>query len=376
VALATATLDVTKLSAKYRNWTYVDGQYDGFVVPPTAGNFSGQTVTDAPVVWEKTAEDTVAGDYRLGYLFYHNIKGAYGYETGMAHSADLIHWSFGEGGDKGLVFHRNPVKGTYDYGGVTLGGMHYTSNHLEAPRTLQKSPNGKYHALYGCYPNRQGYETGNGGEGVAESADGVTWSRVSQTVPILSGGSLALAPWESQEVYQPFLVVDNGTCYDFYNARGINEYHVAAEESGIANVALSDFPGIKDGESLWTHNKASPVIPSGAPGSDDNKMASDPKVYWDAEQGVWIMLYFGLGDATEGHAEIEIAFSTDLVKWEKDPIPLYKAGGHPAGIDKTHAHKVALIYKDGVGYMFYCAVGPKGRGIALLTSKPVAVAHV
>ena len=31
---------------------------------------------------------------------------------------------------------------------------------------------------------------------------------------------------------------------------------------------------------------------------DDKAMASDPKVFWDEEQGVWVMFYFGLGDAT------------------------------------------------------------------------------
>ena len=52
-------------------------------------------------------------------------------------------------------------------------------------------------------------------------------------------GSSNLSKWESQEVYQPFLVEVNETVYDFYNARGINEYGVAAEESGIANLTLS-----------------------------------------------------------------------------------------------------------------------------------------
>lgn len=42
-------------------------------------------------------------------------------------------------------------------------------------------------------------------------------------------------------------------------------------------------------------------------------MASDPKVFWDEQQGVWVMFYFGLGDATNGHAEILMAFSQDLI---------------------------------------------------------------
>ena len=39
---------------------------------------------------------------------------------------------------------------------------------------------------------------------------------------------------------------------------------------------------------------------------------------------------------------------------------------------QQHAHKISIIYDEqGVGYLYYTAVGPKGRGIALLTSKPV-----
>jgi hypothetical protein len=53
--------------------------------------------------------------------------------------------------------------------------------------------------------------------------------------------------------------------------------------------------------------------------------------------------------------------------------PPLKAGGHPNGIDSNHAHKISLIYDDqGVGYLYYTAVGGKGRGIALLTSKPLS----
>ena len=151
-----------------------------------------------------------------------------GYETALAISDDLLHWTFNQGGDHGIIFKRNAVPGTYDYGGVTFGGLHFQHNGLRAPRQLAKT-NGRYHVLYGCYPSRAGYEAGNGGEGVAFSADGVTWQRVSETLPILPGGSKQLAPWESEVVYQPFLVVENGTCYDFYNARGLNEYKKQAE---------------------------------------------------------------------------------------------------------------------------------------------------
>ena len=38
------------------------------------------------------------------------------------------------------------------------------------------------------------------------------------------------------------------------------------------------------------------------------------------------------GDGTNGHADIMAAYSTDLLTWDKDPVPLYRAGGHPLGV--------------------------------------------
>ena len=72
--------------------------------------------------------------------------------------------------------------------------------------------------------------------------------------------------------------------------------------------------------------------------------AADPKVYFDSrlgEHGAWIMIYFGTCPLWRG-ASINIAFSLDLLTWHKASEPLYKAGGHPAGLDKCEAHKVGL----------------------------------
>lgn len=101
MASARQTLPVAELSAKFRNWTYYMGPFDGFVVPPTAGNFSGQTLTDTAIVFEKTPEDTLPGRFRMTYLFYNGTAGGNGYETALATSDDLLHWSFGLGGNKG-----------------------------------------------------------------------------------------------------------------------------------------------------------------------------------------------------------------------------------------------------------------------------------
>jgi hypothetical protein len=219
---------------------------------------------------------------------------------------------------------------------------------------------------------RGGYESGNGGEGLAWSNDGGdSWHRASETIPFVPGGGSGSAAWEDAVVYQPNLLVANATVFDFYNAAGTNARGAYAEQSGVASVSLGDFPGIDGNTSLWRQSASNPVLPSGPPGSFDTRMASDPKVWWDDELGCWIMFYFGLGDGSAGHADIMIARSDDLLSWEKDPAPLYTAGGHPAGIDAQHAHKISLLYHEGTGYLYYTAVGPKGRGIALLTSKPL-----
>ena len=117
----------------------------------------------------------------------------------------------------------------------------------------------------------------------------------------------------------------------------------------------------------------------------DTQFASDAKVFWDNggtkddgnavendddDDAHWVMFYFGVG---KGGAHIMIAHSKDLVHWVPDPVPLYAAGGNPSGLDKQYAHKISLVRNpcNETFYMFYCAVGDAGRGIGLITSKPV-----
>jgi predicted GH43/DUF377 family glycosyl hydrolase len=110
-----------------------------------------------------------------------------------------------------------------------------------------------------------------------------------------------------------------------------------------------------------------PVV-SVRPGGYDSNFASDAKVFRDGDH--WTMFYFGVG---KRGAHIMIAFSYDLVHWTADPEPLYKAGGHPDGLDEKYAHKISLVFnpENETFYMYYCATGNKGRTIGLLTSKPV-----
>ncbi|MBT3296981.1 MAG: hypothetical protein HN383_17070 [Verrucomicrobia bacterium] len=117
----------------------------------------------------------------------------------------------------------------------------------------------------------------------------------------------------------------------------------------------------------WTRHPDNPVIHV-TPGGYDEKFVSDGKVFRDGDH--WVMFYFGVG---QGGAHIMAAFSRDLVNWTADPEPLYKAGGNPSGLDKQYAHKISLVWnpQNETFYMHYCACGEQGRGIGLITSKPL-----
>eukprot|EP00419_Tripos_fusus_P006518 CAMPEP_0172694398 /NCGR_PEP_ID=MMETSP1074-20121228/26642_1 /TAXON_ID=2916 /ORGANISM="Ceratium fusus, Strain PA161109" /LENGTH=393 /DNA_ID=CAMNT_0013514897 /DNA_START=365 /DNA_END=1546 /DNA_ORIENTATION=+ len=353
-------------SDKFRGWHYYNGQYDGFVVPPspvdpaTGKKIADGQATTCSIALEATPESKLKGSYRMFYTIFDGS----GYRTALATSDDLLAWDF----SPGVVFDRSEAAGLFDYGGVTFGCPLYGNASITGPRTMKKV-NGKYWMAYGAYPLR-GLEQGSGADGIAWSLDGDIWERESTSVPFMSVEGAAA--WESSVIYQPNLVLHDGNVYDFYNAKG----STGNEQSGLATISLSDFPGVDTsaGVSQWQRNPASPLIRNGPKGSVDTQMASDPKVWYDDELGCWVMFYFGLGDGSGGHADIMAARSSDLITWEKDPEPIYKAGGHPAGIDDRHAHKVSLIYKDGVGYLYYTAIGKKGNGIALLTSQPLGSA--
>lgn len=327
-----ATLDAW--SAPYRNWHY----YPDFVIPPAPEDGLGFQMTDAPLVWQS------GNEWRMFYLGFDGK----GYQTALAVSDDLVHWQ-----PKGLVMSYGK-EGAYDHGGVTFGGLLFDSYDIKAPRTLKKV-DGKYWCLYGCYPKQGGYEIRPGAEGLAWSADGETWHRADENRPILS--IEGAAEWEKDCIYQPWLLDHEGVYFDFYNAA-----NGSIEQTGIA---------ISRDLVHWERYAGNPVVRNGGSGAYDEQFCSDPKVFRDGDH--WTMIYFGVG---RGGAHIMAAFSRDLYHWTRHPEPLYKSGGNPSGLDETYAHKISLAYNEvnDTFYMYYCAVGARGRGIGLITSKPLGAA--
>lgn len=328
-AIPRETLDAW--AAPYRNWYY----WPEYVIPPNPEDGLGFKMTDAPVVFR------FGDEWRMYYIGFEGV----GYRTALAVSKDLVHWE-----PRGLVMGYGK-EGAFDHGGVTFGGLLFEDYDIKGARTLKRF-NGKYWVLYGCYPHQGGYELRPGAEGLAWSEDGEVWHRADEDTPILSVEGAA--EWEKDCIYQPWLVEHDGRFYDFYNAA-----NGSIEQTGFAT--SRDLVH-------WERNPENPVVRNGGPGAYDEQFCSDPKVFRDGDH--WTMIYFGVG---KGGAHIMAAFSRDLRHWTQHPEPLYKAGGNPSGLDKTYAHKIALAYNPGndTFYMYYCAVGDRGRGIGLITSKPL-----
>jgi hypothetical protein len=333
-AIDRATLD--RWSAPYRGWHYWPDPVVA-ALPKIPGYESFQN-SDVPCVYQ------LPGQPNTWYMSFIAFNGQ-GYNSFLAESSDLVQWK------KPRLAMGFGKPGEFDHGGCVIGAFLYDSYDIRGPRVLKRR-DGKYWTLYGCYPRQGDYELRPGYEGVAMSDDGLTWRR-SKDRPALSVHDADCGDWEKSCVYQPWLVEHENKFYDFYNAA----------QGGVEQTGVAKSDDLLD----WKRNAANPVVRVRAGGYDE-QFASDPKVFRDGDH--WVMFYFGVG---RGGAHVMAAFSRDLLHWTAHPEPLYKAGGHPGGLDQTYAHKISLVYnaKNATFYMYYCATGNKGRCIGLITSKPL-----
>lgn len=297
--------------------------------------------TDVPCIYQLPGEH---GKWHMSFIAFNGR----GYNSFVAESTNLVQWA-----NPRLAMGFGPSN-EFDFGGCVIGAYLYESYDIKAPRVLKKW-DGKYWTLYGCYPKQGGYEIDPGYEGVASSEDGLTWKRAKDKY-ILSVHEPDVGEWEKHCIYQPWLVEHKGTFYNFYNAKHMPDW--IEQMGGATSENLMD----------WKRFANNPIVRVN-PGGYNEKFCSDGKVFRDGDH--WVMFFFGAG---KGSAHIMAAFSLDMLNWTAHPEPLHKAGGHPGGLDKQFAHKISLVYNpdNDTFYMYYCACGNKGRGIGLITSKPLA----
>ena len=335
VAIDSATL--AKWSAPYRGWHY----HPEHVIAgnPEIPGYEDVAMTDVPTVFQLP-------DDNRWYMSFIGFDGK-GYQSFITESEDLLDWK----NIRLAIGYGEP--GEFDYGGRVLGAYLYEDYGIKSRRTLKRRE-GKYWSLYGAYAKQGGYEIDPGYEGIASSEDGLSWQRAKEQY-ILSIHEPEVGDWEKDCIYMPWLVEWEGLYYNFYNAKKMPQW---IEQIGLATSA--DLFN-------WQRYAENPVLRV-RPGGFDGKFCADPKVFRDGDH--WVMFYFGVGG---GSAHIMVAFSRDLKHWVADPEPLYKAGGNPSGLDANHAHKISLVWnpENETYYLFYTAVGKQGRGIGLITSKPL-----
>jgi hypothetical protein len=333
-----ATLDAW--AAPYRGWNY----YPHTVIPADLKipGYEAFHSFDVPTVFQ------VPGQPGKWFMSLIGFNGK-GYNSFVVESTNLMSWT-----NPRLAMGFGPTN-EFDHGGCVIGAFLYESYDIRSPRVLKRR-DGKFWTLYGCYPRQGGYELRPGYEGVAISDDGLSWRRA-KDAPILAVQDADCGTWEKDCIYQPWLVEHEARFYDFYNAANGG----AEQMGGATSTNLLD----------WKRFAANPVVRNRLDGYDA-QFCSDGKVFREGDH--WVMFYFGVG---KGGAHIMAAFSRDLRHWTSHPEPLYKAGGHPGGLDAQYAHKISLIHNSASDtfYLYYCAVGKegvagnKGRCIGLLTSR-------
>lgn len=283
--------------------------------------------------YTKGAFDSHAVD--CPFLFHHNGRwgmtfvgwDGIGYQTGLAVSDDLAMWT-----KEGLVFGRGCKGAPTEFNAALTCIMR--DNDLFGPGTL-KLVDGRFVGTYHAYPE-PGYEAGPASIGLCYSDDLRAWE---PEEPILTPDPSCA--WEAGGLYKSWLVEYQGTYYLFYNAKTLTT-RPWVEQTGVA---------MSQDMVTWKRHPGNPVLGLGHKGAFDDRFASDPCVLKHGD--TWILFYFG--NCSDGHARDGVAFSEDLLHWQKADEILIDVGP-PGTIDSLHAHKPGIISQGSRLYHFYCAV--------------------
>lgn len=276
-----------------------------------------------------------------------------GYETHLAESEDLVHWK-----RRGCVFSRGAA-GAWDVAQAD-GGPALMDVRWDGPNALGMF-DGKYWMTY-IGGAKEGYETDPLSIGVAYAPTPTNeWLRA-RAMPALAAADADVRPFERRTLYKSFVVDDPGHTLGarfvmYYNAK--HEKTPQHESIGMA---------VSDDMVNWRRFGSGPVVANGVPG-EAFAISGDPMVRRIGS--LWVMFYFGCGWKPDQKGAFEtFAVSRDLVNWTKwEGAPLV-APSEPW--DAQHAHKPWVIRHNGITYHYYCAVGDRGRVLALATSAPVA----
>ena len=312
------------------------------------GAFDEQAV-DIPFVFRH------GGEWRMMYVGFDGQ----GYQTAMARSGDLLNWE-----PMGVILPRSAEGGCWDSIGQAGTWMIKECDNLHSTPKLKKI-DGKYWMVYHSYPG-EGYESGAAEIGLAFCDDEslMKWTPLEKPVFSWREG----ADWERGGLYKA-CIIQGGVS-------GISAKYLMFYNAKTMDVPWIEETGVAFSEDLfnWKRYDGNPVLRVDE-GRWDRRFVSDPYIVRDGDW--WLNFYFGLGP---GHAQEGLAFSRDLLNWEKVDAPIL-AHGEAGSLDSGHAHKASILWHEGRLYHFYCATRPweqtdptkiynEFRTIAVASNKP------
>jgi predicted GH43/DUF377 family glycosyl hydrolase len=278
------------------------------------------------------------------YMLYIIFDGS-GYETAIAESRDLLNWKpLG----KILTFKKEAA---WDCNQVA--GYIALQDHTWAGSYRLQKYDDKYWLSY-IGGALKGYETDPLAIGIAWTKTPAApneWNRIEQN-PVLHPYDPDARDFEKKTLYKSNIIYDKHRTLGcpfamFYNAKQKGK---SIERIGIA---------VSNDMIHWMRFGDKPVI--------DNLrgISGDPQITKIGD--LWVMFYFGA--FWKPNAFDTFACSYDLVNWTKWTGPNLIEPSEPW--DRKYAHKPWVIKHEDVVYHFYCAVGDRGRVIALAASKPL-----
>jgi predicted GH43/DUF377 family glycosyl hydrolase len=301
--------------------------------------------------------------FRKGSTWYmtYVIFDGRGYETWLAQSADLLHWS-----TKGRLMSFSKDTTLWDAnqraGYIALQDMQWGGSYQWQPY------NKKYWMSY-FGGNATGYEAGLLSIGMAYTTKVPSKPHEFQRLPqpILSSKDADVRWWENKKQFKSSVIRDKKklTGYPFvmyYNANG---------DTAVDNKKTRWFERIGMAVSNdmihWKRFQTEPVMhhPAGITGDAVIQQLGN----------LYVMFYFGAFWEDRKGAFNRFAVSYDLVHWTDWKGDNLIESSVP--YDERFAHKSFVVKHNGIVYHFYCGVNNKDqRGIAVATSKDLGKSDV
>lgn len=172
--------------------------------------------------------------------------------------------------------------------------------------------------------------------GLAESTDLIHWKR-SVNKPVLKCGSFW---WDTHHVSRCSVIKGNDEYF----------YMFFAGHDGICERI-----GIARSNDLihWDKFLKEPIIDLGVEGEWDDRFVSDPKVF--KVRDYYLMTYTGYNRRNIKGC-VGLAYSRDLISWEKFPLNPVLKNGNNGSWDEDEATRAAIVYANKNYYLFYTGV--------------------